>query len=1215
MADTIRERLSSLFSSGDRVGTEDPVSRRIVHLPWSYVHSDGLIEMQREEPPWLYWVMPTSPAAWTDEDDRLHSGYRLHELLTELGSTSPIPMGGRPALANNREIHIVTITLDTPPEVPGDASPAHGELLRDVFDSLGGYLVPSRVCFIGIKMFPPGLMKQINNGTISLQTDSLKAITRTLLGIASSTRDLYRDDIDLIKAILSKHRCHPPQQSELATLLSWYNRGMGNGVRMHSHPSYIEVMDRDDRIEFASIRSFDEAIQHGTTYNWASEAISHYSGAIVVSLRAELEPPEVTINRIRAVSRKQRSSLQEMGSTNDLSDDTQIDKYSLQRQVESYLRTTNEPTLMHTSIVLARYAHEVQETYIDMLRQRFRINAKPLWHRQMSGLQECLPGPSVRLSRTEQPMNINGVAFAGINALGELGDQKGIYVGRSDPDLSLCWVDPTAARYGSSRDQSPGVAILGDSGSGKRLSLTTVIPTPSGQTTMGDIQIGDQVFGRDGKPCTVRYVSPIETNPDLFQITLSDGQIIQADREHQWIVSSAKDRSISRQQQTAMAHWTTKQTEIDSIKALAQAKDDTMSTSAELLDLLHTHHLASTWRDTRYIEEILSFTDCPYLESGLDTARLYPLGVALKSVAMRLSQQTGSPPKAGLVERVLTTGDMLYEGLYAEGPTSHGYNFSIRTTEPLSLRDRVLPIDPQTLGEKLGITGAAGDGTAPSEYERIPPEFLRASAEQRLALLRGLVTTAGSTVTSDTSITVSDELLARDIVSLVRSLGMVASAATLNEGEEAAPVGGQRWTVRFRAVLPGSGGEHRGDTTWVGENLLYVVDIRPIAASPARCIQVDSLDGSYLCGDYIPTHNTFFMQWMALQSAWMGRTVFYINPKPQDDLSPLVRLASRQCKAEVINLGDAVNDPGAFDPFRFAPPAFIHEIAAQYLIDVLGREWGDRVQTRLMNTLRQAVMSGEVHCMYDAIQWIDDEDTKGTIMELADSNSMFALAIARTPRPRMDINGGLTLIQFDQVLPDAEDEHDLSVPDRVLLAIMRLIPRVSLEVLLRADGGDIYVDEAHRLLSSRAGRSFIERQGREGRSQGIMSVLGTHKPSEIVSAGVSEFMGRIFALKLKNADEAAIALDLIGMDPTDRSRIDLMRSAIAPMAPDHASHTPAKPAQAFHRDINQRKGLISIYPIPEWVRIELSTSTEDRMIRQSVDPQSASTIDPQILNV
>ena len=48
---------------------------------------------------------------------------------------------------------------------------------------------------------------------------------------------------------------------------------------------------------------------------------------------------------------------------------------------------------------------------------------------------------------------------------------------------------------------NPRILINVFRGSGKALALDTPIATPSGWTTMGDLQVGDWVFDEEGKPC------------------------------------------------------------------------------------------------------------------------------------------------------------------------------------------------------------------------------------------------------------------------------------------------------------------------------------------------------------------------------------------------------------------------------------------------------------------------------------------------------------------------------------------------------------------------------------------------------------------------------------------------------------------------------------------------------------------------------------------
>jgi replicative DNA helicase len=70
---------------------------------------------------------------------------------------------------------------------------------------------------------------------------------------------------------------------------------------------------------------------------------------------------------------------------------------------------------------------------------------------------------------------------------------------------------------------------------GKALALDTAIPTPGGWTTMGELQVGDQVFDDDGVPCAVTYVSPVHTERRCYRVELDDGSSIVADADHQWL--------------------------------------------------------------------------------------------------------------------------------------------------------------------------------------------------------------------------------------------------------------------------------------------------------------------------------------------------------------------------------------------------------------------------------------------------------------------------------------------------------------------------------------------------------------------------------------------------------------------------------------------------------------------------------------------------------
>ena len=69
---------------------------------------------------------------------------------------------------------------------------------------------------------------------------------------------------------------------------------------------------------------------------------------------------------------------------------------------------------------------------------------------------------------------------------------------------------------------------------GKQLSLDTLIPTPDGFTTMGEIQVGDTVFDENGNMCHVVAKSKVDFKEQAYRITFKDDQIIDAGEQHQW---------------------------------------------------------------------------------------------------------------------------------------------------------------------------------------------------------------------------------------------------------------------------------------------------------------------------------------------------------------------------------------------------------------------------------------------------------------------------------------------------------------------------------------------------------------------------------------------------------------------------------------------------------------------------------------------------------
>jgi hypothetical protein len=202
-----------------------------------------------------------------------------------------------------------------------------------------------------------------------------------------------------------------------------------------------------------------------------------------------------------------------------------------------------------------------------------------------------------------------------------------------------------------------------------------------------------------------------------------------------------------------------------------------------------------------------------------------------------------------------------------------GQGVRIKTTAPLQMPDIDLPVAPYTLGVWLGdgtiyglTKGLREAGVFKNKH--IPAIYLRASVEQRLELLRGLMD--GSPCRNGgMEFYQKDEIFARQVFELIVSLGMKPrmSSKIVNSGTY--------YRIRFATtkhnVFKLQRKQNIAKTTHGHQKNehFYIHDIRPVASVPVRCIQVDNTSHMFLCGrSMIPTHNTTcaagYLLWYAM---------------------------------------------------------------------------------------------------------------------------------------------------------------------------------------------------------------------------------------------------------------------------------------------------------------------------------------------------------------
>jgi replicative DNA helicase len=86
------------------------------------------------------------------------------------------------------------------------------------------------------------------------------------------------------------------------------------------------------------------------------------------------------------------------------------------------------------------------------------------------------------------------------------------------------------------------IVIAARPGVGKALALDTPVATPEGWTTMGEVRVGDRVLGSDGRPTTVVAATGVMTGRPCYEVHFSDGSVLVADAQHQWLTETRASR-------------------------------------------------------------------------------------------------------------------------------------------------------------------------------------------------------------------------------------------------------------------------------------------------------------------------------------------------------------------------------------------------------------------------------------------------------------------------------------------------------------------------------------------------------------------------------------------------------------------------------------------------------------------------------------------------
>ena len=380
------------------------------------------------------------------------------------------------------------------------------------------------------------------------------------------------------------------------------------------------------------------------------------------------------------------------------------------------------------------------------------------------------------------------------------------------------------------------IGFGGAAGGGKGAALDTLLATPAGWTTMGEVQAGDTVFDQTGAPCRVTAVSEINHRP-CYRLTFDDGSTLVADDVHRWVTLDAKElaaltrqdpqwRAARRAGRPSRAKPTTSSArlaalaKLNVVRAASAPPTGTMRSTASLANTLkvkgRTNHAIPTAGALQTVDADLIVPP-------------YTLGAWLGDGSSRNGQLTGEDA-------------YVWERIESEGFEVRHY---VRNAQAHSV------IGLKVMLRELGVL----------ENKHVPVAYMRASYAQRLSLLQGLMDTDGhAALDGGCEFDGVNETLVNDVRRLVSTLGI---KSTIQQGVAKlnGRVIGPKWRVKFTTSLPVFGmprkAERLKQETRRTTRMRYLVSCEPVPSVPTRCIAVDSPTRQYLLGEsLVPTHNT-----------------------------------------------------------------------------------------------------------------------------------------------------------------------------------------------------------------------------------------------------------------------------------------------------------------------------------------------------------------------
>ena len=342
----------------------------------------------------------------------------------------------------------------------------------------------------------------------------------------------------------------------------------------------------------------------------------------------------------------------------------------------------------------------------------------------------------------------------------------------------------------------------------KGLPLDTKIPTPKGWSTIRELQEGDVIFDKDGNPTKILNKSEVHYNP-CYKITFDNGDTITADHEHRWLISFKKN--ISKKCPDGYEHKVMTTEEI--FTYLLQFEEGKGRRSDLIPKILNPKPL-----NTKYVDLPID----PYV-----------LGCWLGDGSKQCGAITNVTNNIwGEIEK-------------------RGYTIG----KDISAEDRAECHTVLGLYPKLKALNLINN-------KHIPEIYQRASYEQRIDLLRGLMDTDGyyNPTRKRFVMETSQDWQCYEFIQLLSSLGIKATKfdiTTKCNGKAFHAYSVNFSTSDFNPFLSRNQDIDLNASKQDNRTFRNIEKVELVETIPTQCLEVDSPSHTFLCTEnMIVTHNT-----------------------------------------------------------------------------------------------------------------------------------------------------------------------------------------------------------------------------------------------------------------------------------------------------------------------------------------------------------------------